>query len=176
MSDMRDHYPALETLCSLFKYDPESGDIFWIAPGKGKIKKKAAGTQELSGYIGIVINGKRIRAHIIAWALYHNKWPDDQLDHINSVKCDNRIENLREATNKQNGKNFKIKSNNKSGVTGVTYDKINNKWRSTIKVDGKQISLGRFIHIEDAIKARRESEIKYFGEWRRKVEDSCIGN
>jgi hypothetical protein len=176
MSGMKESYPALDVLRSLFRYNPETGDIFWISPGKGKIKKKAAGTQELSGYKGIVINGKRIRAHIIAWALYHNRWPADQLDHINGIKNDNRIANLREATNRQNGKNLKIKSNNTSGTTGVGYDKINDKWRATIKVDGRQISLGRFVKIEDAIRARKHAEIKYFGEWRRKVEDSCISN
>lgn len=176
MSGMKESYPTLCVLRSLFKYDPETGDIFWISSGRGKIKKRPAGTQELSGYKGIVINGKRIRSHIIAWALYHNKWPEDQLDHINGIKTDNRIANLREATNSQNGKNFKIKSNNKSGTTGVVYDKINNKWRATIKIDGRQINLGRFIKIEDAISARMHAEIKYFGEWRRKVEDSCISN
>lgn len=164
---MKNKYPTLDVLQSLFRYDPNTGDIFWIASGKGKIKKKAAGTQELSGYKGIVVNGKRIRAHIIAWALYHNKWPDDQLDHINGVKSDNRIANLREATNSQNGKNLKIKSNNTSGTTGVGYDKINDKWRATIKVDGKQKNLGRYLNIEDAIFVRKQAEIKYFGEWRR---------
>ena len=167
MPGMKNKYPALSALRSMFRYDPDTGDIFWAAPGKGKIKKKPAGTQELSGYKGIVINGRRIRAHIIAWALYYNKWPDSQLDHINGIRSDNRILNLREATNSQNGKNLKIKSNNKSGFTGVTYDKINKKWRATIKIDGKQKNLGRYLDIEDAVFARKKAEIKYFGEWRR---------
>jgi len=164
---MKDKYPTLSELNQLLRYDPESGEIYWIAPGKGRIKKKSAGTKEISGYKGIVINGKRIRAHIIAWALYNGKWPDDQIDHINGIKTDNRIINLREATNLQNGKNFRIKSNNKSGVTGVYWDKDNNKWAAVIKVNHKQIRLGRFVDFADAVKARQGAEIKYFGEWGR---------
>ena len=80
---------------------------------------------------------------------------------------DNRINNIRLATNNQNGKNLKIKSNNKSGYSGVFFDKDNNKWRANIKVNYKQIYLGRFNLIEDAILARKNAEIKYYGEWRR---------
>jgi len=161
------NYPALDILSKLLKYDPLTGDIYWVASGRGRIKKKPAGTKEKSGYIGIVVNGKRIRAHIIAWALHNNRWPSDQIDHVNGTKSDNRINNIREATNNQNGKNIKLKFNNKSGAAGVSYDKVNKKWRAAIKCNGKQIYLGRYINYDDAVSARMSAEIKYFGEWRR---------
>jgi len=163
---MMNKHITIDQALSLFNYDPQTGCIYWKALGKGRIKKREAGTQEKSGYRGILIYGKRIRSHILAWALYHKKWPKDQIDHINGVKTDNRIENLREATNSQNGKNLPIKSNNNSGCPGVCFDKTNKKWRATIKVDHKQISLGRFEDFEKAVSARKNAEIKYYGGWR----------
>ena len=160
---------CVNDLISLFRYDAGTGDIFWLANGRGRIKKKAAGTVCKNGYIGICINGKRIYAHQIAWAIHHGKWSELQIDHINLNKLDNRIANLREATNSQNGKNLPIKSNNTSGFTGVCWDKLNNKWRAIIKVDHKQINLGRYVNIDDAIIARKSAEIKYFGEYARSI-------
>jgi hypothetical protein len=158
----------INELKSLFRYNPDTGEIFWIAKGKGKIKKKAAGSKLHSGYTGICIGKKRVLAHRIAWALHHDKWPEQFIDHINGEKSDNRIVNLRECTLLQNGKNCKKKSNNTSGHTGVYFDKSTNNWKASIKVNWKNISLGRFANIEDAIKIRKEAEEKYFGEWARK--------
>ena len=163
---MNQYHITIQELQALLKFDPETGLLFWIAPGKGRIKKKAAGTLEHNGYIGIVVHGKRIRAHILAWALYHKEWPKNQIDHHNRIKTDNRIINLREADNSQNGKNLSLKINNTSGHSGVSWDKSNKKWRASIKVNYKQIYLGRYDTIEEAIEARKQAEIKYFGEWR----------
>jgi len=158
----------IDQLKSCFRYDPETGNIFWVAKGKGKIKKKPAGSKLYTGYIGICMGPKRILAHRIAWALHSGSWPDKQIDHINGIKTDNRIKNLRLATNSQNGKNHGKNKNNTSGYQGVSWDKINNKWRALIKVDKKSICLGRHVLFEDAVKARQEAEEKYFGEWARK--------
>jgi hypothetical protein len=151
----------------MFRYEPDTGSIYWTALGKGKIKKKPAGTVTHAGYVGILIDGKRYHAHRIAWALHNGAWPDDQIDHINGNKLDNRIDNLRPATNSQNGKNLKLSIANTSGHTGVTWCKTLEKWRAVIKVDGKQINCGRYACKNDAINARKSVEIKYFGEWSR---------
>jgi hypothetical protein len=162
-----------EKLKSLLRYDPDTGNLYWIAKGKGKIKKKPAGTKLHSGYIGVLIEGRRYQAHRLAWALHTGSWPTDQIDHINGVKTDNRISNLREATNAQNGKNLSLSSVNTSGVAGVCFDKETNKWRAGIKVNHKQICLGRYKTFAEAVCARKLAEIKYFGEWVRKEhEDS----
>jgi hypothetical protein len=158
----------INELKTLFRYCPDTGHIYWIAKGKGKIKKKPAGTLLKSGYIGIWITDKRHQAHRLAWALHHGKFSKDQIDHKNGIKTDNRICNLREATNSQNGKNLpSLTKANKSGCRGVCFDKKNNKWRSYIKVDHKALSLGRFDSFEDAVIARKQAEQKYFAEWIR---------
>jgi len=157
----------IDHLKSLLSYEPDTGLIRWIAKGKGRIKKKEAGTLLHSGYMGICIGTKRWQAHRIAWALYYGEWPKDQVDHINGVKTDNRICNLREATNSQNGKNLGLSKANTSGVKGVAYEKYTKRWKATIRVNGKSISIGRFDNIEDATIARQIAERNYFQEWNR---------
>lgn len=157
----------IDALKSLLRYDPDTGLIYWIAKGKGMIKKKAAGTLLHSGYLGICIGPKRWQAHRIAWALHHGDWPKDQIDHINGIKTDNRACNLREATNSQNGKNLGLSKANLSGIKGVSFETYTGRWKATIRVDGKSISIGRFESIEKASLARKIAEQKYFKEWNR---------
>lgn len=76
--------------------------------------------------------------------------------------------NLRIVTRKQNRINCGIRKCNKSGITGVSWSSQRMKWVAQIQVDGKNINLGRYSSIEDAIAARKQAEIKYFGEYRRK--------
>jgi hypothetical protein len=157
----------IDTLKSLLSYEPDTGVIRWIAKGKGKIKKKAAGTLLHSGYLGICIGPKRWQAHRIAWALHYGNWPKEQIDHINGDKTDNRACNLREATNSQNGKNLGLSKANASGCKGVSFEKYTGRWKASIRVDGKSISIGRFSDIQDAIAARKVAEQYHFNEWNR---------
>lgn len=95
--------------------------------------------------------------------------PEDKLvDHINHNSLDNRRKNLRICTYQQNNMNVSVSKRNKSGVVGVSFHKASKKWAARIKLNKKDIWLGSFEFIEDAIKARREAEIKYFGEYRNK--------
>ena len=94
--------------------------------------------------------------------------PDEMdVDHKNGTTSlyDNRKENLRIATTEQNSQNRALHSNNKSGVTGVNWDKQKNKWQAYITVNKKRIHLGFFNDIENAIKVRKDAEDKYFGEY-----------
>ena len=84
------------------------------------------------------------------------------VDHINHNTLDNRKCNLRICNNADNLRNGKIRTNNKSGYNGICFDKNRNKWLVGIKVNYKRIFLGRYDKIEDAIKARKEAEEKYF--------------
>lgn len=155
------------TLNELFTYNPETGLIYWKAKGKGRIKKKEAGTLLHSGYIGICIGNRRVQAHRIAWTLFHGTKPKNQIDHINGIKTDNKIKNLREASNSQNGKNLKLSKANKSGIKGVCFEKYTNLYKAYIRVDGKMLSLGRYKTLQEAEAIRKQAEIKHFGEWNR---------
>jgi hypothetical protein len=92
------------------------------------------------------------------------------IDHINRDGLDNRVCNLRFATFSQNNMNKGVPKNNTSGCTGVGWHKTEGKWRARIKINGKSIELGHFVQKKDAIKARKQAEMKYFGEFRDKVE------
>ena len=89
------------------------------------------------------------------------------IDHINGDKLDNRKSNLRICTMQQNSFNKGVQTNNTSGTTGVFWDKSKNRWVALIQINRKQIYLGTFKEKEDAIQARKQAEIDYFGEYRR---------
>lgn len=86
------------------------------------------------------------------------------IDHKNRNKRDNRRDNLRLVSKNMNGFNINTQINNTSGKTGVSYNKQNNKYVAYIKYNYKNIYLSSFSNISDAIKAREDAEIKYFGE------------
>lgn len=88
-------------------------------------------------------------------------------DHIHGreTRYDNRKSNLRIATKQQNGMNSALYENNTSGVSGVKWHRRDNVWESCITVNYKRIYLGRYNKFEDAVKARKEAEEKYFGEF-----------
>lgn len=92
-------------------------------------------------------------------------FPYDIIDHKNHNKADNRKENLRIVTSSKNSMNRKISKNNSSGVTGVCWHKKSQRWVARITVDNHRIELGSFSNFEDAVKARKEAEEKYFGEY-----------
>lgn len=92
------------------------------------------------------------------------------VDHINGNKLDNRKSNLRICCNADNLKNrVKLPSNNTSGILGVRYRADRNKWYAEIQFNKQKINLGSYTEKEDAIKARLEAEIKYFGKYKSQV-------
>ena len=111
---------------------------------------------------GYVNNNKVGRLH----RFLMNPPEDMVVDHINRNPLDNRICNLRICTQHDNCLNKTARYDNISGVIGVVWDKKNKKWRAQIRVNGKYIHLGRYNTKEEAIEARRQAEIEYFGEYR----------
>jgi HNH endonuclease len=97
-----------------------------------------------------------------------NYYGDLRIDHKNGDLLDNRVENLRISTPEQNAMNRKICRNNNSGVTGVGLVK-SGRYRARITVNKKEMNLGTFKTKEEAIKARKDAEVKYFGEWARET-------
>lgn len=153
---------TLEEIKERFKYDPESGQV-WLWNKREK-KYTLTGSTISNGYIRISIQHKGkivcIFAHRIGYQLYHNTELGDLLiDHINHNKVDNRITNLRAVTSSENQRNMKLLKNNKTGYSGVEIYK--GKFRARIGSNKKQINLGTFETIEDAIKVREEAKKKY---------------
>ena len=148
----------------LFDYDGKN--LIWKVPRQKINIGDIAGYVSGNGYRYIGINKKRYLAHRLIW-IYHNKSCDAQIDHIDGNRLNNSIKNLRLATSCENARNKKIHNNNTSGFPGVDFHKQRKKWRSRIRVMGKQIHLGIFDSFELACIARKEAEKKYFGEWTR---------
>lgn len=146
--------PSVGRLEELFTYNPETGDLFRKYKKNQKLIKKNTSR----GYLRPAVDGQKYYAHRICWKLYYGVCPDDQIDHINGDTSDNRIENLRIASQQENCKNRSQQKNNTSGNTGVTWNKASGKWQASISVDGKLKYLGIFTDKIDAIYARYWAE------------------
>lgn len=114
-----------------------------------------------------VVSSDKVLFHRLVMGVSEEYWKDIQVDHIHDRESrnDNRKSNLRIANFSKNGMNRSLRSNNTSGCTGVNFDKRSGKWRARIRINQKEIELGKFKEKDDAIKARINAEDKYFGEW-----------
>ena len=149
---------------SFFEY--KDGVLYW-KKNQSNIKSGAiAGYQRPDGYIVIGFKGKSIRAHRLLWLMHYGFMPEF-LDHINGIRNDNRLENLRVATRTQNQMNLKKRSDNSSGCSGVFWNKQRNKWAVRIQIHKKIKHIGLFSSIDHAIVARKIAEQKLFGEFAR---------
>lgn len=149
-------------LKSTHHYNPETG-IFTRTLKSGVVK--VVGYYNSRGYIQITINGSKYLAHRLAWLYMASEWPEDCIDHINGIKDDNRISNLREATKSENLRNRGAQKNNKSGFKGVYRHKSNQKWASQITINGKQKTIGYFDNPEDAYQAYCKATEELHGEF-----------
>lgn len=148
----------------LFIYNRETGIIKWrrrFNPMQ-RTDLVAGCTNPSDGYTYIGINGKKYPAHRITMLLSFGFCSDElEIDHINHVRNDNRLSNLRFVTSTGNHRNQSRRSDNTTGVTGVVYRKSRRKYVARITVDGVDIHLGIFLTLEEAIEVRRAAEIKY---------------
>ena len=155
-------------------YHPETGVLSWKVRPKAHFSTekrwkiwntryagKEAGTPAHNGYLQIVLKPKFFLAHRLAWFVFHGRWPAFHIDHINGIKNDNRIANLREATHSENCMNTAKKKSNTSGSKGVFWHKAANKWGASIGFNGKNINLGVFNTIEEAVNSVRSAREQY---------------
>lgn len=150
---------SLDKLKELFEYQEDTG-YFVSKVSRGKVKKgQIMLSKKNTGHIRIIISGKHYLAHRLAWFYVHGEWPKHDIDHIDHDPSNNRIENLRDVSRKENLRNASISKRNRSGVTGVTWSKQHSKWEAKIQGDGKRIFIGLFSNLDDAAKARKDAEI-----------------
>lgn len=164
----------------LLQYDEESGKLFWkqrtpdlFSNGRfsaececSRWNTRFAGREAFTatdgkGYKHGRIMGKLYCAHRVAWLLHIGDWPEEHIDHINGDKADNRFDNLRLVTHSENMRNQRIRSDNSSGVVGVSWDKHHDKWVAFINVDLKQTRIGSYSNLEDAVAARKAAEVAH---------------
>jgi hypothetical protein len=157
-----------QEVCSLLSYDCSTGEFRWRETGTGRHIEKPAGYLSPKGYRYIGIGRRLWSAHRLAW-LYVFGFMPKQIDHINCDKSDNRIANLREASNRDNALNRGRNRKNTSGHKGVTwYGKPNNKWVARITDrDGKRRCLGYFQSLDEAAQAYKKAAIELHGEFAR---------
>lgn len=150
----------------LFRYDYETGVLYWRWRVNNRVPKTLeAGTQRKSnsdGYLNVSVNGRLYPVHRIVMLMCYGFYGEGlEVDHINHVRNDNRLFNLRIVTRSENSKNQSVSSKNTSGVTGVYFSKAKKKYIAQIKVNRETIYLGIFDTLEGAAEARRQADKKY---------------
>lgn len=156
-----------ERILELMIYDPEVGDFLWDDIVRAKKSRWSAGTTTLKGYRQILVDGKPYLAHRLAWFYVHGKWPREQIDHINGVKNDNRLCNLREATHAQNLWNQSKRKNSKSQYKGVSWCRHMNKWVAELTANKRYFYIGSFADPKEAKAAYDKSATEIYGEFAR---------
>lgn len=147
-------------------FDYKDGNLYWkVTRGNRTYIGKKAGSKLPIGYEHIMIDGKYIYSHRAIFLYHHGHLPKI-LDHINGIRNDNKVENLREVTSAQNAWNAKRKLGI-SGVKGVTWDKAQKKWMAQIKSNNKKINIGRFNCIKEAEAQYKKYLAEYHGEYTR---------
>lgn len=151
----------------LFKYDAVTGILYWrerpasdfaipkIAKSfNTRMAGKPAASVSATGHLRVRVDGHSYLVHSLIW-LYNYGYLPKQLDHINGTPKDNRLANLRMVGQDENNRNAAIRTDNTSGVTGVSPSSSGLPWEATISDRGRRIRLGQYQTIEEAIAARQ---------------------
>lgn len=155
-----------EWLVASMSYDPEAGELRWKVPRKGvKVGSVAGRVHNNSKYVTLRINYSLYMAHRLIWFYVHGEWPKFHIDHINGVTTDNRISNLRDIPQADNNAYGNNRSGKKGlfGVPGVTWHKVNRKFKVQITVNYKQKHIGCYSSVKEAyeayVAAKKENEV-----------------
>lgn len=153
--------PTKDELDELLSYDPETGKLTWINPPTTSIKAGTeAGSINVDGYIKVAFRRRSLLAHRVAWTIFYGSPPDGVIDHINHIKTDNRICNLRSCSVSENGRNRR----SRFGVKGIARLK-NGRFQAQIKGDKGYRYLGTFASIEEAARAYDLAAIEEHGQF-----------
>lgn len=166
-----------DLLKEILHYDPLTGVFTWLRRDieyfkseksfktwntryAGAVAGYARADSKGSTYIYIRILSKSYLAHRVAYFYMKGLWPD-LIDHKDWNGTNNKWENLQNASHTSNGRNVKKHSRNSSGYNGVYWRAEERKWGARIGVNKKNLHLGLFSNIDDAIAARKAANIKY---------------
>lgn len=137
-------------------YSADTGEFIWKRrfSKAGKLVRRCgmkAGSVDAYGRIVMRIGGRLYFAHQLAWLYVHGAWPNGVIDHINGIRSDNRICNLRDVSQAVNMQNRRVaKTTHKLGVIGVSWHEAGRKWRARVGVNRREVHLGLFDSVEEA--------------------------
>jgi len=140
-----------------YSYDPDTGEFVHKLP---PLKGRKAGAI-CNGYMSMSVDGQSLQAHRLAWLMYYGALPTKHIDHINRIKNDNRIANLREADQSVNIQNTAPKS--RSGLKGVTFDERTQRFAVRVSHRGRTHWVGFFSTARDAALAYDAAAVERFG-------------
>jgi hypothetical protein len=158
---LTDRILTQDELKSKLRYNPETGVFRKVNVNK------IVGSLNHHGYMHISINKKVYQLHRLAWLYVYGEIPAEQIDHINGIRNDNRICNLRKANRHENCRNSGLRRDNNSGYKGVGWHKGCNKWQARCVIDGKRKHIGMYDSAELAAAAYQEYAKKSYGEFHR---------
>lgn len=166
--------PAQEYLNSVLDYCPDTGVLTWKHRPESHFKSvgifkawntrfagKSAGSPHGGGYRQVNLDGKVYLAHRVIWTMVHGDFGDNDIDHINGNRSDNRLENIRSVSRTVNLRNSANSRKGEIAVCGVSRHNATGKYRAYVGIDGKQVHLGFFDNVEDAIAVRAEANKTY---------------
>lgn len=131
-------------LKELLHYDPDTGIFTRAAMMPGSSIGSVCGTKKQNGYVVICVDRMYFRAHRLAWFYVHGTWPPEFIDHVNHIRHDNRISNLRCVSTRQNSLNTSLRSDNALGAKNVYFDKQAGKFGVKFTENGVQKLVGHF--------------------------------
>ena len=159
-----------DRLREVLDYDPATGTFTWkvMLSSRGPVGS-VAGCHSSKGYWRIRIDGREFMAHRLAWLYVTGSWPLDQIDHRNAKRDDNRFDNLRLATNGQNGGNRRLSVKNRTGLKGVSFAKSrpDKPYYASISINGRTKNLGHHATPEAAHAAYLAAAVEHFGQFVR---------
>lgn len=158
---------TLEKLCSILRYDPQTGNWTWLIQKNNRFKAGSRAGSNAGRYWVIKIDGETFTAHHLAFFYMTGRWPQEEMDHKDTDTFNNAWSNLREATRSQNCANRRLHKNNTSGYKGVIWHKQRGRWAAQIRISGTTKHLGFFDTPELASEAYAAAAIETFGEFAR---------
>ncbi len=153
------------TVEQLFRYEPDTGALYWLIPGKGRQLNRRAGCFDRRNNRWVVcVNGILELQHRVIWKLQTGKWPLKTIDHKDGDGSNNRWENLREASRAEQNQN-RLYNNNQLGLRNIHFDPRRGKYIVQIRHEGKLHS-ATFLSL-DAAQEWRDIQVTELQLWRR---------
>lgn len=156
---------SLDRLKTLLDYDKQTGQFTWLKQTSSRVTVGASpDRKDPDGYLVVMLDGKNYRQHRLAWFYVNGFWPKKQIDHVNGLRHDNCIVNLRQCDEQDNNRNRGLSRNNTSGISGVSFQQ--GRWCVRIRTDKTtRMFFGYYDDLELAELVAAVARDKYHGEF-----------